>query len=442
MQALILALSLISPTPLQLQAVGDDPDRLFELRRTPIVRVAENASPAVVYIQIDGVTAQRNPWGQLQKRRISGSGSGVVILPEGFIVTNYHVVKNANSSITVSFNPKFDDRVYDAQLVSFVQDEDLALLKIPHERDFPTIPLGTSSDLMPGETVVAIGNPHGQTHSVSQGIISGLHRNVEIAVDSWRTLHFTDLIQTDASINLGNSGGPLLNIHGELIGINSVVNSAAENIGFAIPVDRVREVLDDQLLDPDIPIAFFGFDVSAVGRGELEISELLPGAPAQLAGLRLGDRVLGLQEQGVGNLEQYHRLRVCIDPAEEVDLEVDRNGRRQTVRVRPWDKIDGILYRTLGMTVETYSIGRSTLVRVDRIREDGPADRLGLLKGDVLYAAAFSMYRGEVENRSWLASMAVRLREGEEMELELYRDLDGDERFDASELHRGSLARD
>jgi len=438
MHTLILALSLFSPTPLQIQAVSDDPDRLFELRRTPIVRVAENASPAVVFIQIDGVTAQRNFWGQLQRRRISGSGSGVVILPEGFIVTNYHVVKNANSSITVSFNPKYDDRVYQAKLVSFVQDEDLALLKIPHERDFPTIPLGTSSDLMPGETVVAIGNPHGQTHSVSSGIISGLHRNVEIPVDSWRTLHFTDLIQTDASINLGNSGGPLLNIHGELIGINSVVNSAAENIGFAIPVDRVREVLEDQLLDPDIPIAFLGFDVA---EDELAISELLPGAPGQLAGLRLGDRVLSLQEQGVGNIEQYRRLRVCIDPAEEVELSVERNGRRQTVRVRPWDKIDGILYRTLGMTVETYSIGRNALVRVARIREDGPADDLGLLQGDVLYAAASHMYRGEVENRSWLASMAIRLGDGEEIELELYRDLDGNGSFDSSELHRGTLTR-
>lgn len=436
----ILALSLLSAAP-QIEAVSDDiaGDRLYEMRRTPIVRVAQNSAPAVVFIQTDGVRSEQNMWGFTRQRRVSGSGSGVVILPEGFIVTNYHVVRNANSRITVSFNPQYDDRVYPAQLVSFVKDEDLALLKIPHERDFPTIPLGTSSDLMPGETVVAIGNPHGQTHSVSQGIISGLHRNIKIPLDTDTTLHFDDLIQTDASINLGNSGGPLLNIHGDLIGINSAVNSAAENIGFAIPVDRVREVLEDKLLDPDVPLAFLGF---AVDEDELQVTELLPGGPGQLAGLRYGDRILGLQEQGVGNLEQYRLLRVCIDPAEVVELEIERDGQRQSVEIRPWDKIDGILYRTLGLTVETYTIGRRPYVRVDRVRENGPADELGLLAGDVIYAAATRLYAGEVENRSWLASMAVRLKHDEAIELELYRDLDGDGRFDRSELHRGTLYRE
>jgi S1-C subfamily serine protease len=276
MHALILALLLPQLTQVP-QANGDEIDPRFELRRTPVVRVVEQTSPAVVYIQTD-MAVQRDWFGRVFQPK--GAGSGVVILPEGFIVTNNHVVRNA-TSITVSFDPKHDKRTYPAQLVSAVPNEDLALLKIPHERDFPTIPLGTSSDLMPGETVIALGNPLGQTHSVSQGIISGLHRNVDIA-DRSQNLHFTDLIQTDASINFGNSGGPLLNIHGELIGINSVVNVQAENIGFAIPVDRVREVLEDQLLDPETASSFLGFDVARDDR--LVVDEVLPGRGGRPAG--------------------------------------------------------------------------------------------------------------------------------------------------------------
>ena len=301
----ILALSLLSAAP-QIEAVSDDiaGDRLYEMRRTPIVRVAQNSAPAVVFIQTDGVRSEQNMWGFTRQRRVSGSGSGVVILPEGFIVTNYHVVRNANSRITVSFNPQYDDRVYPAQLVSFVKDEDLALLKIPHERDFPTIPLGTSSDLMPGETVVAIGNPHGQTHSVSQGIISGLHRNIKIPLDTDTTLHFDDLIQTDASINLGNSGGPLLNIHGDLIGITTLVKAEAENMGYAIPVDRVRSVLANRLFSPEWERTWLGFDLRPEGpegagtAGDLLVGTVVPGGPADLAGLPSGARLVAMDGRG------------------------------------------------------------------------------------------------------------------------------------------------
>ena len=158
--------------------------------------------------------------------------------------------------ITVSYDG--DPNEYPARMMSAVREEDLALLKIEPvdngsatelpdwdgdgiadlrpagERSFPTVRMGTSSDLMPGERVVAIGNPHGQTYTVSTGIISGLYREVPVP---GRQLHFRGLIQTDASVNRGNSGGPP-NIHGELIGINTVMNTDAENIGFAIPVDR------------------------------------------------------------------------------------------------------------------------------------------------------------------------------------------------------------
>ena len=198
----------------------------------------------MVYVETEMVQNIRTIFG-FQRRVMSGSGSGVVIHPSGFIVTNYHVVEGAQQ-ITVSFD---GIPMVPARMMSAVREEDLALLKIEPvdngsatelpdwdgdgiadlrpagERSFPTVRMGTSSDLMPGERVVAIGNPHGQTYTVSTGIISGLYREVPVP---GRQLHFRGLIQTDASINRGNSGGPLLNIHGELI-INTVMNTVPRN---------------------------------------------------------------------------------------------------------------------------------------------------------------------------------------------------------------------
>ena len=236
----------------ELQDVQSAEEKL-KRRITPIVQVAESASPAVVYIATDKQVNVRAGYA-LYEQHISGAGSGVVILKEGFIITNYHVIKDAQK-IAVYFNSQLDEPPYPADVVSFVPQEDLALIKIRCDHDCPTIPLGTSADLMPGETVIAIGNPVGQTHTVSQGIISGLHRNVQIPE---LRLQFSDLIQTDASINFGNSGGPLLNINGEMIGLNSAINVNAQNIGFAIPVDRINRVLQDQLLSPDTAAAWLG----------------------------------------------------------------------------------------------------------------------------------------------------------------------------------------
>ena len=210
-------------TPVQSLHPTTDSDEMRKRRITPTVTVVQAASPAVVYIQTGATRPVRDIFGRIFSKEYGGAGSGVVIRKEGFIITNYHVVRNADR-ITVNFDKAFDETDYKATVVSFVEDEDLALLKIQGTRAFPTIPLGRSNDLMAGETVVAIGNPYGQTITVTQGIISGLHRNVPIPQENGRVLEFPDLIQTDASINPGNSGGPLLNLNGELIGINTAMN--------------------------------------------------------------------------------------------------------------------------------------------------------------------------------------------------------------------------
>ena len=410
-------------------------------RRTPTVQVVEAAHPAVVIIETGTEVRSRAFFGSLRARTFNGSGTGVVILKEGFIVTNYHVVENA-TRITVRFDESLDEAVYPAQVVSFVQSEDLALLKIEGEREFPTVPLGTSSDLMIGEPVIAIGNPFGQTLTVSTGIVSGLHRNVPIPA---RGLYFDDLIQTDASINFGNSGGPLLNINGKLIGINSAMNAQAENIGFAIPVDRVRVVLEDQLLSPDASRAWLGFEVSPDDR--LLISKVFESGPAANTGLRQGNRILAINGQPVRSHDEYRLARLQLAPGSTVRITVSQQGREREMALDTWDKSNGVLFERLGMTVEEIGLNRGrVLVTVRSVAPAGPALELGLRPGDWIDAIRIVRGDGEqpwrIASKDALAKLISALAPGAGVVLAVFRDLTHNGAFERSELLRGEVKLD
>ena len=415
-------------------------DEKFKRRITPIVEVVEASAPAVVYIQTDlGVKEQRDIFGRIFRQQMSGAGSGVVILKEGFIITNYHVVRGAQR-IVVTFDKQYDEQEYPAQLVSYVEQEDLALLKITRGRDFPTIPLGTSSDLMLGETVIAIGNPYGQQHTATDGIVSGLHRNVPIPAAG---LEFADLIQTSASINPGNSGGPLININGELIGINAAMNVQANNIGFAIPVDRVKAVLEDQLLSPDTASTWLGFDVEP--GDHLQIAKVVPGSPAAQAGLQPGDCIVSVEGRPVARQEEYNLARIALPTQRTIELRVERDGRTRKVQMTPWDKVDGILYQHLGLKVDVVALQNAPYLRVSELRPDGPAAELGLEAGDLLDAMRVVRRDARtrplrVVSRENLAQLVSMLPPGTSIEMDIYRDLDRDNRYEREELHRGSLA--
>lgn len=425
-------LALQDPTPDEQYEILQTVDRV-----TPVVRVVDAASPAVVYIETEIQQRGRHAFLGDWERTFSGSGSGVVVHTEGYIVTNYHVVRGANT-ITVSFDHR--PTRYPAQMISFVESEDLALLKIPSdEGPFPVVRLGTSSDLMPGERVVAIGNPHGQTHTVSTGIISGLHRDVQIPEFA---LDFSDLIQTDASINLGNSGGPLLNIHGELIGINTAMKPRAENIGFAIPVDRVREVLND-ILFPQARRSWLGVDL---GEGDdLRVGRVWLDGPAARAGICEGDRIVALGDRPLGDLDDFLLASLEVPPQRPVPVEFERAGRREHATIDSWDRLDGTLYEHFGMTVREAAIGSGTWLVVDRVRPDGPAADLGLRAEDLLPALRPQIPGGgggawRLDDRRGLALIAERLGAGTEIELDIYRDDDGDGAYDWNDEHyRGSL---
>jgi serine protease Do len=235
----IASISIVAP----LTRAGDSP---LNLRRTVVVDVAEKTKNAVVFIsttKMAPVAVGNDPFfARLEMRRVGSLGSGFIVHPDGYVVTNNHVIQGARE-ITVEL---LDGRKLPAEIVSSNPEADLAILKIEHEMALPTLELGDSSDLMIGEPVIAVGNPLGYSHSVSSGIVSAIHRDLA----GPNKEEMKDLIQTDAAINPGNSGGPLLNAYGQVIGINTAVRSDAQNIGFAIPVNRLLELIPD-LMSPE-----------------------------------------------------------------------------------------------------------------------------------------------------------------------------------------------
>ena len=429
MQALpiLLALPFLAP------AVQDD-DAL-ERRITPEVLVVRAAAPAVVYVETNVKSRQWSMWYGWVERESPSSGSGVVIHEDGYIVTNYHVVRGAQRT-EVRFDPKYDERVYPAQVLSYVEEEDLALLKIDGDGLFPTVPMGTSSDLMVGERVLAIGNPYGQTFTVSAGIISGLHRDIQAS-----GLSFRNLIQTDASINPGNSGGPLLNINGELIGINSAMNTYAENIGFAIPADRVRQVLNDQLLSRSRR-AWLGFEVD---EERLEVTRVYPGSPAESAGLRIGDRVVEVDGKPLEDPEDYHYSLLSLQPDTETGFVVVCGSGRRQVNITGWDRANGILYERLGLTVTPVTVGRQRIVRIESLSPDGPAARIRLQPGDLIESLRPLGGRARLlADPEQFAGLVVGLAPRTRLEIDVWRDDDGDGRYfekigEYSEHYKGTL---
>ncbi|MDF1798869.1 MAG: trypsin-like peptidase domain-containing protein [Planctomycetota bacterium] len=431
----IAALQLISTASQSPEQAAQDYDR----RVTPEVLVVRSTAPSVVYIETDVKQVVRTWLGDTE-RMAQSSGSGAVIFDQGYIVTNYHVVRGANA-IRVSFDKTYDDKVYEARLISYVAEEDLALIKIDGPAPFPTVPLGISSDLMIGEKVLAIGNPYGQTNTVSSGIISGLHRELDIPAEN---LSFTNLIQTDASINPGNSGGPLLNINGDLIGINAAMRTGAENIGFAIPIDRVVQVLEEHLLSTRLAAAWLGFEVD---EASLSVTDVIPGSPAANAGVRKGDRILAFGDSRVDAPEDYRLARLAVDPRQSLKLGLGRDAGKLDLDLTPWDMVDGMLYERLGMTVEAIALGRTRLVQVGSLRPGGPADTLGLEPGDILDTIQPTGRRATIVREPRHLAMTVQgLEPGTRLAMNVWRDLNENGRLERtqnppySELFEGELA--
>src|SRR5712692_985851 len=214
-----------------------------EPRRSAVVEAVERARGAVVNIHSErtvlGPASEELFALAPSQNRINGMGTGVLLDPRGYIVTNHHVVEDVHV-IRVRLG---DGSTYSARVLARDPDADLALLKIDAGRPLPVMPMGTGKDLMVGETVIAIGNAYGYEHTVTVGVVSALHRDVVLN----KEISYKNLIQTDASINPGNSGGPLLNINGDMVGVNVAIRAGAQGISFAIPVDSMISAVADMM---------------------------------------------------------------------------------------------------------------------------------------------------------------------------------------------------
>jgi serine protease Do len=280
---------------------------------------------------------------QRQERRRQGLGSGVIVSRDGYILTNSHVVAGADE-IEVRTS---DGRSFEALIIGQDSLTDVAVLKIRDRvNNLPVAFLGDSDKLRPGDWAVAIGNPFSLTSSVTMGIVSAVGRTT--AMQGGAAM-FQDFIQTDAAINPGNSGGALVNIRGELIGINTMIYTQSGGnmgIGFAIPINMARRIMEDLIFDGRVSRGWLGvsiqdldqttrdaFSLSPETRGVL-ISDVFQGQPADRAGIRRGDVILSIDGKVTETTNQLRNNVAAIHPGKTVPVEFLRNGRRMTVRVQ------------------------------------------------------------------------------------------------------------
>jgi S1-C subfamily serine protease len=317
-----------SPTPTR-----DDATLLDEYSRT-VVSAADRVGPAVVNIDIkQRVNGRRGP------REVGGSGSGFIITPDGFILTNSHVVHGA-AEITVNLQ---DGREYNAELIGDDPDTDLAVIRIdaPH---LAYVRLADSENLRVGQVVIAIGNPLGFQASVTAGVISALGRSMHS--QSGRLID--NIIQTDAALNPGNSGGPLVNSAGEVIGVNTAMIRPAQGICFAIASNTAKLVAGWLIRDGKIRRSYIGvagqnvpihrrivrFYNLSVESGVLIVS-IEKNSPAAQAGLGDGDVIIAFNEKPVGSIHELHKMLMAEQIGLQSQIEIIRHTEKLTLAITP-----------------------------------------------------------------------------------------------------------
>ncbi len=396
-------------------------DGMYE---SPFVSVVDRALPAVVFINVQkkGVAGDdQDPSDEMFKRFFGtprrpqmqpSSGSGFIIDKSGLVLTNNHVVKDA-SDITVTLN---DKRAFKAKVVGTDPQTDVAIIKIEGS-DLPVLPLGDSDRLRVGDWAIAIGNPLGELKgSVTVGIISAQGRsNLNIFGG---TPVFQDFIQTDASINFGNSGGPLCNIRGEAIGINTAINPSGQGIGFAIPINLARHVADQLVAHGKVSRSWIGVTLADLtpelaegfglksGQQGVVVQDVIDGQPAARAGVRRNDLIVEFDGRPVGDMQKLRIQVADTPPGSRVPLVVLREGRRVGLTVTLTDRDQGLAAAALpgpageqpeqpgadalGVRVRALSAEEradfkvKSGVMVSDVQEGSAAEEAGLAPGEVI----------------------------------------------------------
>jgi serine protease Do len=366
-----------------------------------VVRAVRESRAAVVSIQGQKMVAaaEEAAGGPDAPRQVNGMGTGTIVDERGYILTNYHVVSDVRR-IHVTLD---DGRECTAQLVAFDPTADLAVIKIPTDKSLSVIRIGTSADLMEGESVIALGNAFGYEQTVTRGIISALGRDVQVS----DTQAYEDLIQTDASINPGNSGGPLLNIDGEMIGVNVAVRAGAQGIGFAIPIDSALRVAGQLLNVQRLQGKWHGVVAKADEdpNGPLHVEKVLPNSPAAAAGLQAGDELFRVGSLPVTRPLDLERAFLDRASGESLPLQVRRDGQivvldlalaeyqnsaaaSTTIARNDHSEVWNVLGLKLTAEPRTTFQRRNTRyrggMRVDAVRSGSPAAEQGIEPGDIL----------------------------------------------------------
>lgn len=372
---------------------ADPPER--DRRRSPVVAVVEACRDAVVNISTTKPIQVRYqdpmfddffgvPRSRIAQRNVTSVGSGAVIHESGYIVTNAHVVAQS-SDIRVTFA---DGSTLSAKPVTVDADSDLAVIKVQPAHPLTALKLGRSSDIMVGETVVAIGNPLGLQHTVTAGIVSALNRDLEVR----ESVAYRGLIQSDAAINPGNSGGPLINVNNEMIGINTAVRGDAQNVGFSIPVDRLWEFMPGLLDEEAKERVRFGLKVAGPNA---EVLDVEAESPALKAGIRRGDRVLRVDGTTLRDGIDFYARMSSEKPGSQVKLGILREKREfeaiVPLEIRPLPDGAALATSLLGLEFEEFSpAARQRLdfdgagLLVSSVERNSPAARANIRPGNVI----------------------------------------------------------
>ncbi len=390
-----------------------------DLRETPVVKAVRKVGPAVVNIRSEAAADRSvspfapftgNPFfdnffrdffenrPQRPMDRTS-LGSGVIVDGKrGYILTNAHVIEKAGK-IRVGL---MDERELEAKVVGIDSNSDLAVLQIVSPLPLPAIEMGSSDDLMIGETVIAIGNPFGFSHTVTTGVISALGRSIRTEETVYH-----DFIQTDASINPGNSGGPLLNIRGELIGINTAIYAKAQGIGFAIPIQKAKRIMNDlirygEVVQPWIGIRVQGVDTQTAAylkqsgtvdpskSGGILVRDVESESPAAAAGVQPGDLVLEIGGKAMKSVEDYRAALQGYGAGDTIPMQLGRKGKILTVSIRsttyPESRGQELVWRLLGIRVSNAVArnGKAFGVKIDAVADGSYLARIGATRGDII----------------------------------------------------------
>ncbi len=344
--------------------------------------------------------------GQYSRPRMQKAlGTGFIISSDGYIVTNNHVVNGADQ-VRVSFEGNEKDKGLTARVIGTDEETDLALLKVDSKDGLPYLEFGDSDGAQVGEWLLAIGNPFGLGHTVTQGILSAKGRDIQSGP-------YDNFLQTDASINPGNSGGPLINMDGRVIGINTAIIASGQGIGFAIPSNMAKRIVGQLKQNKKVSRGWLGVSIQEIDgniakglgldkpRGAL-IGEVMPGEPAEKAGLEAGDVILSVDGRDVADSAELLRAVAAHAPGSDVRLGVWRDGKEKNFTVRLGERNGRTVALSsaqaapqLGLTVRALTPGEvsqlrlreSRGLRITEIQQGSAAAESDLRVGDVLMMA-------------------------------------------------------